>query len=163
MGVKLDRCYWMTNVALRAFGNRVLRGLFGPKVEHVTGEWRKFREELRDLYSSQTIVRVMKSRWHDNVESVYFFYCNAVYTLGYLTKQFHKIIQRRWLNDWVRGSSWTTTRKTRNTGHNSVPETVRTPTNITWMRPTPNLGLRYQRPSTYMLSHAMICGGVACT
>jgi hypothetical protein len=39
-----------------------LRGIFGPKREEVTGEWRKlYNEELNDLYSP-TIVRVIKSR-----------------------------------------------------------------------------------------------------
>ena len=45
------------------FENRVLRGVFGPKVDEVTGEWRKLRnEELNDLYSLHNIVRVVKSR-----------------------------------------------------------------------------------------------------
>jgi hypothetical protein len=45
------------------FENRVLRRIFGPKRDQVTGEWRKLHnEELHDLYSSSTIVRVMKSR-----------------------------------------------------------------------------------------------------
>jgi hypothetical protein len=36
---------------LRAFGNRVLRRIFGPKRNEVTGEWRKlYNEELNDLY-----------------------------------------------------------------------------------------------------------------
>jgi hypothetical protein len=36
---------------LRVFGNRVLRRIFGPKREDVTGEWRKLHnEELNDLY-----------------------------------------------------------------------------------------------------------------
>jgi hypothetical protein len=44
------------------FKHRVLR-IFGPKREELTGEWRKLHnEELHDLYSSLTIVRVMKSR-----------------------------------------------------------------------------------------------------
>jgi len=48
---------------LRVFENRVLRRLFGPKREEVTGEWRKLRiEELNDLYSSLIIIRVIKSR-----------------------------------------------------------------------------------------------------
>jgi hypothetical protein len=39
---------------LRVFENRVLRRIFGPKRDEVTGEWRKMHnEELRDLYSSQ--------------------------------------------------------------------------------------------------------------
>ena len=48
---------------LRVFENRVLRRLFGPKRDKVTGEWRKLHnEELRDLYSLPNIVRVVKSR-----------------------------------------------------------------------------------------------------
>jgi hypothetical protein len=45
------------------FENRVLRRIFGPKRDEVTGEWRKLiKEELRDLYSSPSIIRIMKSR-----------------------------------------------------------------------------------------------------
>ena len=45
------------------FDNRVLRRIFGPKRDEVTGEWRKLHDEaLDDLYSSLSIVRVMKSR-----------------------------------------------------------------------------------------------------
>ena len=41
----------------------MLRRIFGPKRDVVTGEWRKLHnEELKDLYSSPNIVRVMKSR-----------------------------------------------------------------------------------------------------
>src|SRR5215510_5597785 len=48
---------------LRVFENRVLRGVFGPKRDEVTGEWRKLHnEELNDLYSLSNIVRVVKSR-----------------------------------------------------------------------------------------------------
>jgi hypothetical protein len=48
---------------LRVFENGVLRRMFGPKWDEVTGEWRKLNnEELHDLYSSHNIVRVMKSR-----------------------------------------------------------------------------------------------------
>jgi hypothetical protein len=46
---------------LRVFENRVLRGIFVPKRDEVTGEWRKLHnEELRDLYSLPSIIR--KSR-----------------------------------------------------------------------------------------------------
>jgi hypothetical protein len=48
---------------LTVFENRVLRRIFGPKRDEVTGVWRKLHnEELHDLYSSFTIVRVIKSR-----------------------------------------------------------------------------------------------------
>jgi len=46
------------------FGNRVLRRIFGPKRDEVTGEWRKLHnEKLNDLYFSPNTVRVIKSRW----------------------------------------------------------------------------------------------------
>jgi hypothetical protein len=45
------------------FGNRVLRGMFGPKGDEVTGEWRKLHSgELHNLYSSRDIIRPIKSR-----------------------------------------------------------------------------------------------------
>jgi hypothetical protein len=48
---------------LRVFENRVLRRVFGPKRDEVTGEGRKLHnEELNDLYSLPNIVRVVKSR-----------------------------------------------------------------------------------------------------
>ena len=46
---------------LRVFENRMLRKIFGPKRDEVTGEWRKLHnEELDDLYFSPNIVRVIK-------------------------------------------------------------------------------------------------------
>ena len=48
---------------LRVFENMVLRGIFGPRRDEVTGEWRRLHnEELNDLYFSPNIVRVIKSR-----------------------------------------------------------------------------------------------------
>ena len=47
---------------LRMFQNRVLRRIFGPKRDEVTGEWRKLHNELNNLYSSPNIVQVVKSR-----------------------------------------------------------------------------------------------------
>jgi len=48
---------------LRVFENRVLRRIFGPKKDEVTREWRKLHNvELNDLYRSQNIVGVIKSR-----------------------------------------------------------------------------------------------------
>jgi hypothetical protein len=45
------------------FENRVLRRIFGPKRDEVTGEWRKLHnEELHNLYSSPDIIRKIKSR-----------------------------------------------------------------------------------------------------
>jgi len=53
------------------FENRVLRRIFGPKGDWLTGEWGKLRnEELNDLYSSPSFVRVIKSkrmRWAGHV------------------------------------------------------------------------------------------------
>ena len=47
---------------LWVFENMVLR-IFGPRRDEVTGEWRRLHnEELNDLYSSPSIVRVIKSR-----------------------------------------------------------------------------------------------------
>ena len=46
---------------LRVFENRALRGIFGPKRDEVSGEWRKLHnEELNDLYCSPNIVWVIK-------------------------------------------------------------------------------------------------------
>jgi hypothetical protein len=48
---------------LRVFENRVLRKIFGPKRDEVTAEWRKLHnEELRDLYPSPSIIRIIKWR-----------------------------------------------------------------------------------------------------
>jgi uncharacterized membrane protein len=48
---------------LRVFENRVLRRIFGPKRDEVTGEWRKLHnEELRNLYSLLSIIRIIKSK-----------------------------------------------------------------------------------------------------
>jgi hypothetical protein len=45
------------------FENRVLRRIFGPKRDEVTGVWRKLHnEELHNLYSSASIIRMIKSR-----------------------------------------------------------------------------------------------------
>jgi hypothetical protein len=56
---------------LRVFENRVLRKIFGPKRDEVTGGWRKLRnEELHNLYSSPSIITMIKSRmdrWAEHV------------------------------------------------------------------------------------------------
>jgi hypothetical protein len=57
------------------FENRVLRRIFGPKRNEVTGEWRKLHnKELHDLYSSPIIIRIMKSRrmrWAGHVARIW--------------------------------------------------------------------------------------------
>jgi hypothetical protein len=59
---------------LRVFENMVLRRIFGPRRDEVTGEWRRMHnEELNDLYSSPNIVRVIKSkrmRWTGHVARI---------------------------------------------------------------------------------------------
>jgi len=59
---------------LRVFEIRVLRRVFGPKRDEVTGEWRKLHnEELNDLYSSPNIIRVITSRrmrWEGHVARI---------------------------------------------------------------------------------------------
>jgi hypothetical protein len=56
---------------LRVFENRVLRRIFGPKRDGLTGRWRKMHnEELHNLYSSQNIIRFIKSKrtkWAEQV------------------------------------------------------------------------------------------------
>jgi hypothetical protein len=56
---------------LGVFENRVLRTIFGPKRDEVTGGWRKLHnEELHNLYSSPGIIRMIKSsrvRWAGHV------------------------------------------------------------------------------------------------
>jgi hypothetical protein len=48
---------------LEVFENRVLRRIFGPKRDEVTGECRKLHnEELHDLYSSPSIIKIIKAR-----------------------------------------------------------------------------------------------------
>jgi hypothetical protein len=43
---------------LRVFETRALRRIFGPKRDEMTGDWRKLHnEEIRDLYSSPSIIR----------------------------------------------------------------------------------------------------------
>jgi hypothetical protein len=57
--------------AFRVFENRVLRRIFGPKGDKVTGGWRNLHnEKLHKLYSSLNIVSMIKSRsegWEENV------------------------------------------------------------------------------------------------
>jgi hypothetical protein len=56
---------------LRLFENRVLRRISGSKRDEVTGGWRKLHnEQLRDLYSSPSVIRIIKwrrMRWAGNL------------------------------------------------------------------------------------------------
>jgi hypothetical protein len=64
MGVKLGRSLILREEdRLRIFENKVLRRIFGPKRDEVTGEWRRLHnKELYALYSSPNIIRMIKSR-----------------------------------------------------------------------------------------------------
>jgi hypothetical protein len=58
---------------LRAFQNTVVRRIFGPKRDEVTGEWRKLHnEELNDLYSSPNIrvIKLRRVRWAGHVTCI---------------------------------------------------------------------------------------------
>jgi hypothetical protein len=59
---------------LRVFENRVLRRIFGPKRDRVTGGWRNLHnKELHNLYSSPCIIKIIKSRkmrWAGHVEQM---------------------------------------------------------------------------------------------
>jgi hypothetical protein len=63
MGVKLGSPTLREEHRLRVFDNRVLWKIFRPKLDEVTGEWRKLHnEELYTSYSSSNIIRQIKSR-----------------------------------------------------------------------------------------------------
>jgi hypothetical protein len=59
---------------MRVFENRVLRRIFGPMRDEVTGEWKKLHsEELHNLYSLPDIIRQIKSRqmrWAEHVAGI---------------------------------------------------------------------------------------------
>jgi hypothetical protein len=55
------------------FENRVLRRIFGPKRDKVTGDWRKLHNEHHNLYSLPNMIRMIKSRrmrWAGHVASM---------------------------------------------------------------------------------------------
>jgi hypothetical protein len=63
MGVKLGSLTLREKHRLKVFENRVLKRIFGLKKDEVTGGWRKLHnEELHNLYSSPSIIRMIKSR-----------------------------------------------------------------------------------------------------
>jgi hypothetical protein len=89
---------------LRVFENRVLRRIFGPKRDEVTGEWRKLHnEELHILYSSPNIIRQIKSRrmrWAGHVARM-----GEECVKGFGGKARRKETTRRWKDgsEWILG------------------------------------------------------------
>jgi hypothetical protein len=58
----IERSYLLILLAVCSDG-KVLRRIFGPKRDEMTGDWRKLHiEELHNLYSSPNIIRMKKSR-----------------------------------------------------------------------------------------------------
>jgi hypothetical protein len=63
MGAKLGLLTFRAEYRLRVFENRVLRRIFGPRRDEVTGDRRKLHnDELHNLYSSPNIIRMINSR-----------------------------------------------------------------------------------------------------
>jgi hypothetical protein len=63
MGAKLGLLTLREEHRLRVFGNRILRRIFAPKRDKMTGDWRKLnKEELHNLYSSPNVIRMIKLR-----------------------------------------------------------------------------------------------------
>ena len=71
VGKKLPPLTLREERKLRVFENMVLRRIFGPRSDEVTGDWRRLHnEELNDLYCSPNIVRMIKwrrMRWAGHV------------------------------------------------------------------------------------------------
>jgi hypothetical protein len=64
---------------LRVFESRVLGRMFRPKRDGVTGWWRKLHnEELHDLYSSPSIIRIIKSRTMDRIDLAQIMNCGKL-------------------------------------------------------------------------------------
>jgi len=113
---------WREERRLRVFENRVPRRIFGPKRDKLTGEWRKLHtEEFNDLYSSPSIVRVIKlkrMKWAGNVAQMGKRKVNTGFWWGSLRERDHledpgvdgriilRWIFRKWdVGAWT-GSSW---------------------------------------------------------
>ena len=100
------------------FENRVLSGIFGPKRDEETGEWRKLHnEELNDMYCSPNIIRVMKSRrlrWAGHVACLVGRRDACSVSVGILREGDHledqdvngKIILKWMLKKWRGGLVW---------------------------------------------------------
>ena len=107
---------------LRDFENRVLRRIFGPKKDEVTGEWRKLHNwALKDLYSSPNIFRMIKStkkRWAWHIARMGRGELSTGFRWGNLRERDHLedtgldgtiilyLIFRKWnVGSWI-GSNW---------------------------------------------------------
>jgi hypothetical protein len=95
---------------LRKFENRVLRRIFGPKRDEVTGGWRKLHnEELHNLYSWPSIIRMINSsmmRWAGHVVEI----GKEINSCGKLVKKPEgkrplRRPRRRWTNN-IKTESW---------------------------------------------------------
>jgi hypothetical protein len=92
---------------LRVFENRVLRRIFGPKRDEVTGGWRKLHiEELHGLYSSPSIIRVIKARrmrWAGHVARMG--EVRGAYILNGRLEGRRPLgrLRRRWEDRWILG------------------------------------------------------------
>jgi hypothetical protein len=73
---------------LGVFENRVLSRIFGTRRDEVTGEWRKLHnEELHDLYSSPSIIRIIKARrmrWAGYVARILTLFYNRISQMVHL-------------------------------------------------------------------------------
>jgi hypothetical protein len=77
------------------FENRVLRRIFGPKRDEVTGEWSEQQNrEFRGLYSSPSIIRMTKSRrmrWVGHVARMWYEHATSMYEHTYKKIRFLKM------------------------------------------------------------------------
>jgi hypothetical protein len=94
---------------LRVFENRVLRRIFGSKRVRVTGGWRKLHNDrLHNLYSSPSIIRIIKSRrmrWAGHVARVW----RTEMHIRFLWRSQKQMVRCRWLHEvaalWT-GLNW---------------------------------------------------------
>jgi hypothetical protein len=93
------------------FENRVLRRIFGPKRDGVMGGWRILHnEELHNLFSSQSIIRIIKSRrmrWVGHVARIE--EQGNVYRLLVGKPEGRRPLgrpRRRWIDNWITGLVW---------------------------------------------------------
>ncbi|PNF30228.1 hypothetical protein B7P43_G02536 [Cryptotermes secundus] len=120
----------------RVFENRMVRRIFGPKRDEVTGGWRKLHnEELHNLYSSPSIIRMIKSR-RVRQRAVIEFLCCGNETVGNLHKRLKNVcgdeaVDRSSVGRWARRLSGegghTNIRDSPRTG---TPHTAQTPDNV---------------------------------